>query len=150
MPERSARRRALDLLARREHSRLELERKLRRAGFAASEVNETLAQLVEEGLLSDERYAEAYIRSCTERGIGPLRIRHDLAARGVEASLVTRLVDPGEAAWAARGRSVRTARFGEELPREPREIARQRRFLAGRGFTWEQVRAALGDEEVWE
>ena len=139
-------RRALGLLAQREHSRAELLAKLVRAGHERAEAQRTVEDLAGQGLVSDSRFAEAFIRSRVERGGGPLRIRRDLEVRGVESSIVERLLDPDGEAWEARARGAREKRFGVALPAERNEAARQSRFLLGRGFTRRQVRRAI--EEI--
>ena len=144
-PERTAFRRALGLLARRDHSRAELLAKLVRAGHGRAEAERVVEDLAGQGLVSDARFAEAFIRSRIERGGGPLRIRRDLEARGVEGSTVERLLDPEDEAWEARARGVREKRFGAAPPGERSEAARQARFLLGRGFTPQQVRRAIGE-----
>ena len=139
-------RRALGLLARREHSRAELLARLVRAGHERAEAQRTVEDLAGQGLVSDTRFAEAFIRSRIEHGGGPLRIRRDLEVRGVESSIVERLLDPDGEAWEARARGAREKRFGAALPAERNEAARQSRFLLGRGFTRRQVRRAI--EEI--
>ena len=57
------RKKAMDLLARREHSRLELERKLTSRDYEAEEINATIEQLVADNLQSDSRFSEAYVQS---------------------------------------------------------------------------------------
>ena len=136
-------RRALDLLARREHSRAELIRKLVGAGHDRSETERTVEDLAARGLVSDVRFAEAFIRSQVGRGSGPLRIRRDLEARGVEAAAIEGLLDPDAEEWEERARAARTKRFGMVRPTGRAEAARQARFLAGRGFTRRQVRRAI-------
>ena len=142
-PDGSTERRALGLLARREHSRAELVRKLVRAGHGRAEAQDAVASLAERGLVSDRRFAETFIRSHVGRGNGPLRIRRDLEAHGVEASVFTELLDPDAPEWEAKARAVRVKRFGTLRPADAREAARQARFLASRGFTGRQVRHAL-------
>ena len=150
----TARRRALGLLARREHSRAELVRKLVRSGHERPEAERTVEALASQGLISDSRFAEALIRSHVERGSGPLRIRRDLEARGIEAPAVERLLDPDGEEWEARALAARAKRFGAARPAGPHEVARQARFLAGRGFTRRQVRRAVEasgpSEGEWE
>ena len=143
------RRRALDLLARREHSVRELRDKLssKLAGDADA-IEAVLEALVAEGLLSDRRFAEDFIRAHRERGQGPLRITAELRQRGVADALVDELLDIGDAAWQAVARGARRKRFGDALPAAFAERARQARFLRGRGFTEEQVRRALGDDDL--
>lgn len=102
-----------------------------------------MSELAAEGLVCDARFAEAFVRARVERGSGPLRIRRDLEARGVEAEAVERfLARDGDEEWIARARRVRDKRFGAPPP-PPAETPRQARFLAGRGFTRRQVREAL-------
>ena len=137
-----AHRRALGLLARREHSRAELVAKLVRAGDERADAERVVGELAAQELVSDARFAEVLIRSRIERGSGPLRIRRDLASRGVESSIVERLVEPDDEAWEARARAAREKRFGAALPGARSEAARQARFLLGRGFTHRQARRA--------
>lgn len=138
-----ARRRALGLLARREHSRAELLAKLVRSGHGRAEAERALEELGGQDLVSDARFAEAFIRSRIERGGGPLRIRRDLESRGVESSVVGRLLDPDDEEWETRARGAREKRFGAALPAGRSEAARQARFLLARGFTHRQVRRAI-------
>lgn len=139
--------RAVGLLARREHSRAELAAKLVRAGHGRAEAERAVEDLARQGLVSDARFAEAFIRSRIERGGGPLRIRRDLEARGVEGPIVERLLDPDDEAWEARARGAREKRFGAAPPGGGSEAARQARFLQGRGFTRRQVRRAIDGSE---
>jgi regulatory protein len=73
----------MDLLARREHGRVELTRKLRQRGAPSELIEQALDRLTEEGLLSESRYLESFIRYRAHAGFGPLRIREDLSQRGL-------------------------------------------------------------------
>ena len=141
-PER-ARQRALGLLARREHSRAELLAKLVRSGHGRAEAERAVEDLGNRGLVSDARFAEAFVRSRIARGGGPLRIRRDLEARGIESSIVERLLDPEDGEWETRALRAREKRFGAARPAGRSEAARQARFLLARGFTRRQVRRAV-------
>lgn len=143
----SARRAALDLLARREHSRDELRRRLAAREFSGEEIEATLEQLAREGLLSDARFVEAFVTAHVRRGQGPVRIRAELQRRGVAADIIARQLEQPAHDWAGMAREVRRRRFGAAQPSDLREQARQRRFLEYRGFTAEQIRAALGAGE---
>jgi len=77
-----ARKKAMDLLARREHARGELERKLAAAGFDADIAADVLQRLADEGLQSDRRFVESFVQSRINQGKGPLRIHADLGQRG--------------------------------------------------------------------
>jgi len=138
----AVREQAVRLLARREHSRRELERKLAQRGHDAATVAAALDALAGEGLQSDARFAEAYVRSRVERGYGPLRIAAELDERGVAAELTRPLLDDDAEIWLARCREAHARRFAA-APAGLRERSRQSRFLAARGFTGEQIRRTL-------
>lgn len=143
----AARARALRLLARREHSRAELAAKLAARGHGRAAVAAALEALAAAGLQSDARFAEAYARSRIERGYGPLRIRAELRERGVGEAEAERALAVLAPDWTALAAGARARRFGPALPAEPAERTRQARFLAGRGFPAEVVRAVL---KGWE
>ena len=107
-----------------------------------------LAAFVEQGLLSDERFAEALVRSRRRRGYGPMRIRRELQEKGLPEEAVTRWVDARAPDWIAELEQVRRRKFGPAPPRDLRERARQARFLQGRGYTYEQIRQALNSGAV--
>ena len=79
----AVRRTAMDLLARREHGRVELTRKLRQRGACPDMIDIALDRLTEDGLLSESRYLESYISYRAGSGYGPLRIREELNQRGL-------------------------------------------------------------------
>jgi regulatory protein len=136
---------AVRLLARREHSRKELARKLHARGVPAALVDEVLQSLQARRLQSDERYAESLVNSRVARGQGPVRIRRDLAQQGIPDSEIDSTLEAAGADWYALARETRVRRFGEDVPAEWKERARQARFLEYRGFTGDQIREALGD-----
>ncbi|WP_304640547.1 regulatory protein RecX [Pseudomonas sp.] len=130
----AVRRAAMDLLARREHTRSELQRKLRQRGAAGSVIEDELQRLEEEGLLSHERFCEAYVHARCQRGYGPQRLREELRQRGVSEELIERTLDSPEWDWESLARSAFRKRFPEGIAVEPRERARQLRFMQYRGF----------------
>ena len=140
---RACRAKALDLLARREHAQVELMAKLEARGFAADCVADVAAQLVNEGLQDDGRFAEAFVRARVTRGQGPLRIRGELRARGVAALLADGALEQAGHDWAEFAGYARAKRFGFAAPTNPAERSRQQRFLETRGFSAEQIRSAL-------
>lgn len=139
----ACRRSALDLLARREHSRRELTRKLGARGFADDVVAAVLDELERSGSLADARFTDSFVRSRVAKGQGPQRIRAELAQRGIADSAADEVLSGTGVDWRATIRAVRRKRFGPELPRDYAERARQARFLQYRGFDSEQIRAAL-------
>lgn len=80
----------LALLARREHSQTELKQKLlRKYGAQIKElIPAVLQRLVEANYQSDQRFAQTYIYSRTQRGFGPNRIKLELQQKGVSRDLI--------------------------------------------------------------
>ena len=131
------------LLARREHSSLELARKLGSRGHEQRVIELVLDRLVRQGYLSDERFTEMFVRQRCEQGQGPVKIVSDLAERGIDERLARYYLDQQSVDWIEQARAVRVRRFGEAFPDDRREWARQARFLASRGFSAEQVYSVL-------
>lgn len=131
------------MLTRREHSRVELERKLGGLGADAPLVAEVLDELAERRLQSDERFAEVYVRSRVQKGYGPRAIGADLRGRGLDAEQVGAALVASGYNWTERAAEVRQARFGRHLPADSREKARQLRFLQYRGFSGADCARAL-------
>ncbi|MFW6346385.1 MAG: regulatory protein RecX [Halomonas sp.] len=138
---------AIRLLARREYARAELAERLAAKGHATAEVDACLDALAEAGLQSDARFAESFLRSRIARGQGPIKIRLELERRGIERALVARAFAEQEADWFALAAETLARRFSGPGD-SPRERARRERFLAGRGFDFEQVRHALA--HAWD
>ncbi|MBN1238097.1 MAG: regulatory protein RecX [Gammaproteobacteria bacterium] len=136
-------RRAVALLARREHSRLELARKLASRGYDSALIAETLDGLEQSGFLDGQRFMESFIESRAERGLGPVRIRSELIQRGIANVAAADALEAAGKDWRALAAAVRAKRFGAEPPREFRERARQARFLEYRGFRAADIDAAL-------
>jgi regulatory protein len=141
--EAACKRAAIEFLARREHSRLELQRKLAARGFPEPTIAAALDALERTGTLAAGRFVESFIRARVAKGQGPVRIRAELRQRGVAEEEADELLKSGDLDWGAQARAVHRKRFGAAPARDYRERARQARFLEYRGFTSEQVRAAL-------
>ena len=137
---------AVRLLARREHARLELERKLTGRGHAAELVEGVVADLAATGLQSDDRFAEVFVRSAVDRGHGPLKIRAGLRERGVDADAA--LMGFGDEEWRDKAAMAVDKRFGQGPPRSREDWAKRARFLAGRGFSSDVASRVLGRIEM--
>ena len=133
----------MDYLARREHGRGELVDKLVRFGFGNDIADIAVTQLIDDGLQSDERFAEAFVRSRINQGKGPARIRQELTERNLNASLIEETIQAADADWFGLARDVRSKKFGDGLPQEFSEKARQMRFLQQRGFETAHIQAAV-------
>lgn len=137
-----ARATAMKLLARREHSRLELDLKLRQRRCDAGTIVSVLDEFEREGWLDDERFADIYVRQRCEAGYGPQRIQAELQQRGIEGVPASLAAVP-EAEWRELALRMRFRRFGREVVDDWNERGRQGRYLAQRGFTMEQIDFAL-------
>jgi regulatory protein len=139
----ACRRRAMDLLARREHSRYELERKLGARGFEPTIVAGVLDALAAEHLLEEQRFVESFIRSRIRKGQGPARIRAELVQRGIDDAEVAAGLAEADCDWVAIAAEARRKRFGAAPPASFAARAKQANFLQYRGFEGQQIRAAL-------
>lgn len=135
---------ALRLLNRRDYGARELCLRLSERGFAAATAQAVVDHLIQEKLLDDSRFAEHFVAYHANRGQGPVRIAHKLREAGVAAELISASVDVGSADWRRRCVEVRRKRFGAREPGSWVERGKQARFLTQRGFSSDQVRAAIG------
>lgn len=138
----AVRRVAMDLLARREHGRAELSRKLRQRGATQELIDPALDRLAEEGLLNESRYLESYISSRARAGYGPVRIREELSQRGLSRGEIDSALAESDVDWSENLREVWRRKFAR-LPQDARERAQQGRFLSYRGYSMESISRLL-------
>jgi regulatory protein len=141
MQQPSLRVRAMQLLARREHSRRELGSKLAKHAETPEEIETVLDELAKRGMLSDARFAEMRTHILSKK-YGASRIAQDLRARGVSDELADKAVDSARASEVERARIAWGKRF-RSPPANALEKAKQMRFLQGRGFSFETIRAVV-------
>jgi len=141
---------AIGLLARREHSARELSAKLHTRGYAPELIAAVLERLVAERLQSDERYTEVYVRQRSDKGYGPERIRAELRERGIDDTLVSarfrQAEEEGEVDWYALAAAAYAKKFGGRPIEDIKERAKRQRFMQYRGFTHEQIAAAIAQD----
>jgi len=163
------RRAAMDLLARREHGAAELKQKLqkrfdkaaRSLSNRAPHEDETLLdqqdagpqleeriaaaieQLTNEGLQSDRRLAEAFIRSRANRGQGPVKIKAELRQKGIRDGIISDAMAEAEQDWFELAAEVASKKFREPIS-EPKDRAKRSRFLQQRGFSFDHI-ASIDD-----
>ena len=134
--------RALGYLARREHSRAELARKLTPHAESTDQLKRLLDDLEAKKLLSDRRFTEVLARSRGER-FGAARVKQELRSRGISDSLAREAVADLAQTEFQRAREVWRRKF-DAPPADAAERARQMRFLAQRGFSAEVIRRVVG------
>lgn len=125
---------AMQLLARRDHSRQELIRKLEKHHESLELRQSIVDDLIKQGLQSDERFAENYLHYRAMRGFGPVRIKLELMERGVSQNIVEMQFAAFDDNWLSLAKKVYTKRFGSNLPKDYLKRAQHTRFLQYRGF----------------
>lgn len=140
------RRAAMDYLARREHSFHELTVKLE-SKFPdfdkTDDIFPALSKLQKEGLQSDQRFLEAFIRYRRNKGNGPLKINSELYHKGVDSSMVKAELYGEDHDWFECCQRALEKRFKVLDTSSQKEVQRCHRFLAQRGFESEMIREAL-------
>ena len=128
---------ALKMLIRREHSQLELSKKLQLKGFDDFDIKHSINLLIEQNYQSDTRFSEAFILMRYNQGKGPVIISSELKKRGIE-SFDLSIFD-----WFNLAKEVRDKKFGKNLPSDYKTQAKQKRFLKSRGFDFDQIDKAF-------
>lgn len=125
---------AIAALSRREHSVFEMQRKLKQKGFTDDEITKSIQRLIENNLLSEERFTESYINMRKRRGYGPLRIAQELTQRGVAEDDFAGYLDRNNPEWLKVMRDQYVKKFGQQLAKEYAEKAKRAKYLQSRGF----------------
>ena len=137
----------LQLLARRELSEAQLRQRLTRRGHGTEEVDAAVARLLEERALDDRRVAEAIARTETRvRGRGRLRVKRQIEAAGISASLAQDAVDAAFAdvdADALLAAAIERRLRGRATIADDREFQRLYRYLVSQGFDIDRIISAL-------
>ncbi len=148
----------MDLLARREHGSSELKTKLakrfRKRDCDPDTVEQVTQQLIEEGLLSDERFAASRVRQLAGRGYGPSRIRNDLRQQRVEHLISDTMEEAfdSEIDWEAEAAAVYEKKYSGapiegDWDARQRERGRRLRFMQYRGFGAEVSQRLVNDDD---
>ena len=132
---------AMDLLARREHSVKELLRKLCERYEETELIADVVRQLSEDNLVSDSRFAEMYIRSRIGRQFGPVKIKNDLRERGVSEDKIRFALNEANQNWLQLIQELSKKKYGKTLPSEAKETAKRMRFFQSRGFDTDCIRS---------
>ena len=128
---------ALKMLMRREHSQLELLKKLKLKGFDDEIINSSISLLAEQNYQSDERFSEAFILMRYNQGKGPLKIAFELKRRGINKFNLTAFD------WSKLAKEVRIKKFGDGISLDFKDQAKQKRFLQSRGFGLDEINQAF-------
>lgn len=127
------------MLSRREHSAFEIRDKLSQREFEDSEIEQAINELQQGGWLSDERYAEAYIRMRQQKGFGPVRIAMELSERGVNDSIIDTYLNAQGNSWQQTLQQQYRKKYKNKAIQDYNDKAKRIRFLQYRGFTLDAI-----------
>jgi regulatory protein len=127
----------MQALARREYSRAELHAKLLPHASETDDVDAVLDDLVRRGWLSDARALEQTV-SIRRRRFGTQRIAHELRQKGISDELISSVLPDLKQSELETARAVWQRKFTSP-PQDPKEKAKQMRFLQSRGFSMEVI-----------
>ena len=146
--------RAVRLLTLREHTKLELRRKLGVRQSNPKIVDAVIQRLEDEGYLSEERFTEIFVRSRLNKGQGPLKIQAALRERGISDQLIITYLSFGDEFWIVQATSVDQKKFSTDQSsqgggRKTQIALWQRRvqFLKDRGFSSHTIQKVVGPLE---
>lgn len=124
--------RAIRYLSNREHSKEELIRKLSPHAESLEEVERVLKQLEEKGLQSNTRFAESLVRRKSER-YGHRRVSEELKRNKIDSDVTSQLIGQMRLTEFDRAKEIWDKKYGV-VATDPKDLARQARFLANKGF----------------
>ena len=110
-------------------------------------MSQVLARLKQQGAQSDHRFTDAFVHSRIQKGYGPLRIGQELREKAIADDLIETLLTNRDEDWMLRLANVREKKFGQSMPTDYKEQARQSRFLQYRGFSSEHIRRSFKAED---
>lgn len=134
---------AVRLLSRRDHSVLELRRKLNLREFPADEIEDALDDLIKRDYLSDERFTEAYVHMRKQKGFGPLRIAAELNERGVDESVYSVCLQLDDGNWMESLERTYQTKYRGLPVKDFQDKAKRIRFLQYRGFALDKIHQVL-------
>ena len=137
------RKKLLDLLSRREHSKYELLTKLKLRVESKSSLEEEINKLSTENLQSDLRFSESYIRSRYNSGFGPIRIKYDLSVRRVKESVVLDAFNEIDLDWVEKLKKEKIKKYGNSSSENMQELSKRIKFFIQRGFEKEMINKVI-------
>ena len=133
--------RALRLLSGREHSRVELERKLSSFEEEPGELARVLDELQAKGFINEARVIESVLHRRSAK-LGTARIKQELQGKGLDPEAVSEALAGLRTTEQARALEVWRKKFGAP-PVDAQGAAKQMRFLASRGFSGDVIRRVV-------
>ncbi|MGL1959531.1 MAG: recombination regulator RecX [Colwellia sp.] len=130
---------AVGLLARREHSEVELRRKLVLREFDSQDIDLAIERVLEKDYLCDERFAQSVCRYRVNRGYGWLYIANELKQKGVCGNIIEQLYKNCEIDWYLQAELAYNKRFAFTEIQDHKDKVKRNRFLQYRGFSTDEI-----------
>ncbi len=137
----------MGLLVHREHSRMELKRKLQSRFPDSDEIEPVLDGLEGRGYLNEERFVSEYLASRKRKGYGPLRIKAELQDRGISRDLIASYLLEDDVEWYQLMLVAAATKVGVSPTPDQKTQQKAARFLEYRGFPTSMIRRYLWDDE---
>lgn len=135
---------ACRVLAMREYSEKQLRQKIYDKGYDIAETEQTIQFLLENNWLSDRRFCESFVRSKVSRGIGLLRLRYELADKGISSEMLESVLAEQSICWQDACDNVTIKKVAtNSFQNTIKDRLKLERFLKYRGFSGEQVRKSV-------
>ena len=145
---RDIRKKIMDFLSRREHSKKEIYKKMLDKVNSLEILDEEIKKLEQDGILDDERFAEQYLYSLVKRGLGPLRINKYLQEKGVDSHLINTLLKDLD--WQDLAKEVLLKKSKYQIPPKEEDVVKLKRFLNYRGFEYYDIERAFNNLKIDE
>ena len=145
---RDIRKKIMDFLSRREHSKKEIYKKMLDKVNSLEILEEEIKKLEKDGILDDERFAEQYVYSLVKRGLGPLRINKYLQEKGVDSHLINTLLKDLD--WQDLAKEVLLKKSKYQIPPKEEDVIKLKRFLNYRGFEYYDIERAFNNLKIDE
>ena len=131
------------LLSMREHSVKEITTKLSVKCDSLDMVHAVVDGLLESKVLSDERFTESYVRSRSNRGFGPTKIRSELFLKGIKNNMIEDYMDVSSPIWYENARNQYQKKYGDGPVSDYKAWAKRARFMQSRGFSMEHIQVTV-------
>ena len=145
---RDIRKKIMDFLSRREHSKKEIYKKMLDKVNSLEILDEEIKKLEQDGILDDERFAEQYLYSLVKRGLGPLRINKYLQEKGVDSHLINTLLKDLD--WQDLAKEVLLKKSKYQIPPKEEDVVKLKKFLNYRGFEYYDIERAFNNLKIDE
>ena len=136
---------AAKYLAYRARSTGEMKKHLKEKGYGPDEIDQVIADFVDYGYLDDEDYCRQYIKYAFGKGKGPVRVKQELAEKGIDRDIISFALEDYEAEESDLDRALAQARkTAGDKPMDEKMIGRIGRRLVSLGYSTDIAYKVIG------